>query len=451
MRQSFMIALGLFFAAVPSFADEPPKLEPVSSRLSGRLQHSDPSKDATDSIVEIHFSPDGKRLMAGDYPGGIINVWDVGSGKRLATMETGLGFRAGSDYFAVSPDWKTIYSPTRERGFNGEKIEVGGNQLMSWSFNDAVQVFDIESGKLSGSWQHSPPREIRTLTLSPNGAYFLTSDGVPGIYQRDYKRTMSVWNAKTGTSQTLDDRYGRSAMFSPDSKRIALVTKSTENEDFDRTVTIVDAPNLQPKTVIFLPPGNVVASPCAFCSGSSVCVVSTTVLEKADQWHPSADALRFYDVKTGTELFQAPAAEKDEGFYRVTVAPDGQTVAAASSKPKGGMARLLLVTAGSWQSKRLELGENKLVGSMAFHPSGKWLAVSTFEFPKQGGPPPTTLPQPRIQIVDVATGKIAETLIMPQCYPESVAFSPDGKTLATSGTGEVLLWDFSTPPGEKQP
>src|ERR1700733_3369274 len=94
MRQSFMIALGLFFAAVPSFADEPPKLEPISSRLIGRLQHSNQGKDTVDWIVEIHFSPDGKRLIAGDYPGGAVNVWDVGSGKRLATMDTGFGFRA---------------------------------------------------------------------------------------------------------------------------------------------------------------------------------------------------------------------------------------------------------------------------------------------------------------------------------------------------------------------
>jgi WD40 repeat protein len=33
--------------------------------------------------------------------------------------------------------------------------------------------------------------------------------------------------------------------------------------------------------------------------------------------------------------------------------------------------------------------------------------------------------------------------------PISLAFSPDGKTLATSGPGEVLLWDFSKPPGTK--
>jgi len=69
----------------------------------------------------------------------------------------------------------------------------------------------------------------------------------------------------------------------------------------------------------------------------------------------------------------------------------------------------------------------------------------------QANPPPSFVPQSQIRIIDVVSGKTLETVAMSPCYPHSVAFSPDGKTLATSGKGEVLLWDFSTPPGEKQP
>jgi WD40 repeat protein len=163
MRWFIMIALG-FFCSMAAGA-EPPKEEPISARLIARFAHSNQGKNDADSIgeiVEIHFSPDGKRLMAGDYPGGAVNVWDISSGKRLAVMETGAGYRV-LEYFAVSPDWKTIYSATNGRGRKSNKIEVAGKAMISYSFDDAVQVFDVESGKLSESWQHSPAREIKRL------------------------------------------------------------------------------------------------------------------------------------------------------------------------------------------------------------------------------------------------------------------------------------------------
>lgn len=455
MRQSYMIALGLFFAAVPSFADEPPKLEPVSSRLSGRLQHSNHDKgDNADYIIEISFSPDGKRLIAGDYPGGAVNVWDVGSGKRLAAMETGVGYRSGWPYFAVSPDWKTVYAPTTLRGRKVQKIDVGGKPFWIWSFDDAVQVFDLESGKILPSLQHTPPREIRTVRLSPDGAWLITADGMPGIYEDQYKRTLTLWDTKSGTSQTLDDRYGSSAKFSPDSKQLALTTKSAADSRYDQTVTIVDPSDLQPKTVIFLPQGLVEAGPCFFCSSGSVCAVRMSIYEKAGNWDSETDSLRFYDVKTGTELFQMPA-DKWEGLDPVAVAP------MAKLSQQRVIKRKVAWLGCCWSTPEvgglhIDLGENAISISMVFHPDGKWLAVSALEYQKDQiglhpAHPPPTVSQPRIHIVDVASGKIVETLIMPQCYPHSLAFSPDGKTLASSGKGEVLLWDFSTPPGEKQP
>src|SRR5262245_35100514 len=79
-----------------------PKLEAVSSRLKGELIH--PNRTA--AIFGVRYSPDGKRLIAGDYPGGVVVVWDVATGKQLTKIETGPRYRGWIDYFFVAPDWK---------------------------------------------------------------------------------------------------------------------------------------------------------------------------------------------------------------------------------------------------------------------------------------------------------------------------------------------------------
>jgi hypothetical protein len=55
--------------------------------------------------------------------------------------------------------------------------------------------------------------------------------------------------------------------------------------------------------------------------------------------------------------------------------------------------------------------------------------------------------QPKIYLVETATGKIRETLIGPQDMAMEIRFSPDGKTLAMSGIDRVLLWDLEQPLG----
>ena len=45
--------------------------------------------------------------------------------------------------------------------------------------------------------------------------------------------------------------------------------------------------------------------------------------------------------------------------------------------------------------------------------------------------------------VSATDGAIVRTLTPPRGIPVSLRFSPDGKTLAASGNGRVLLWDVS--------
>jgi WD40 repeat protein len=49
-------------------------------------------------------------------------------------------------------------------------------------------------------------------------------------------------------------------------------------------------------------------------------------------------------------------------------------------------------------------------------------------------------------MIDAAAGEVRESMIAPPGFVFSACFSPDGKTLATSGLGRVLLWDLSSLP-----
>ena len=98
-------------------------LEEVSSRLKGSLIH--PNRES--QIVGIRYSADGKRLVAGDYPGGVVQLWDVETGRQLEKIETGYGYKSTYDYFFLSPDWKSVFTWREKRIPN--RIEKDGKRF----------------------------------------------------------------------------------------------------------------------------------------------------------------------------------------------------------------------------------------------------------------------------------------------------------------------------------
>lgn len=421
-----------------------PTPEPVSPRLASKLEHEHPDG----SIAGIRFSPDGKRLIAGNYPGGVVHVWDLASGKRTSTMEAGNELRASFKYFDLSPDWQTLFAWEEGRG-KFEKFERDGKTLHRVEYSSLIRSWNVDSGSLLRTYQHSPPRGIRMMYLAPTGKYFLTADEVPGEFENSRPRALTLWDAATGEHRQVGDGNSGPGAFSSDGGLVAVGMPLAGDDNHTDSVRVFTVPTWEEKCKIPLNSKQTHASPSAFAADNQILVGSVLVLAKPNDWQNYEATLKLWDVATGNEILSIPSPAKNQRFGYVKVSPDGQTVVASTfTRPNIGEERLVVVDLAKKTWKLIDIFPGALVQEPLFHPSGKWIVVPTQVLSpgREREPDIEDLPQPRIQLIELATGNILETLVAPQGYLTSLAFSPDGKKLATSGKGAVLLWDFSSPP-----
>lgn len=192
-------------------------LASVSTRLVKSLVH--PSRSGT--LVGLRFTPDGKRLIASDYPGGVVVVWDVASGKQLAQIEAGYGYRPSLDYFCLSPDWKTLYVP-REKS-KTTRIEKDGKKMTRRDFSGHVRAWDLATGRLRRTFTHTPPCGMGEMVLSPDGTTFATFEQLSGTTEvgGGLDHAASLWDVKTGQFRPLPGRVFYWSAYTPDSRTLA--------------------------------------------------------------------------------------------------------------------------------------------------------------------------------------------------------------------------------------
>ena len=151
--------------------------------------------------------------------------------------------------------------------------------------------------------------------------------------------------------------------------------------------------------------------------------------------------IRLWDVATGEEL-KTFEAWFGSWFSSVSFSPDGQTLASAVGvEAEDDTIRLWDVATGE-TVKTLTGHTSSVTGhpssiySVAFSPDGQTLASGSWDA--------------TVRLWDVATGAELKTLTGHTGWVNSVAFSPDGQTLASGSYDEtVLLWNL--PPTDVPP
>jgi dipeptidyl aminopeptidase/acylaminoacyl peptidase len=406
-------------------------LAPVSTRLVKSLVH--PSRSGT--LVGLRFTPDGKPLIAGDYPGGVVVLWDVASGKQLAQIETGYGYRPSSDYFCLSRDGKTLYVP-REKS-KTTRIEKDGKKMTRREFSGDVRAWDLDTGRLQHTFTHTPPCGMGQMVLSPDGTTFATFEQLSGITERGWDHAASLWDVKTGQFRPLPGRLSYWSVYSPDSRMLAAPADLGSGQS---AIKLFDTATAREVGSIDVPEKKVRIAYIAYSPDGKLLVGQVR-----DEAKSGRHWLRFWDPATGRTLASVEG-EKRVFFMHMAFSPEGRSLLANDSGKEGRLA--LFDIQGKKLVRTLVLEKKAHVLAFVFSPDGKWLAALTQVVPEEmlgRDWIPEDMPQPHIHLIDSASGAVRETLVAPQGTGVSACFSPDGRTLAASGNGRVLLWDLTKP------
>ncbi len=409
---------------------------------TGRTTHT--LRGHTQGIFILAFSPDGKTLISSSMDGS-LRQWDVTQGKEVGKFGEG---QHEVVHAVFSPDGKTLLtrmivndlihtvrfwdvaSRKEVRRLGGHQSQIGklafstdGGLLASGSADANVIVWDVPS-RTERHYLSAQPGRVIGLGFTANGAQ-VSSVGVGG--------GVRSWDTKTGSQVRAFDM--KHAM---DKTVVAPGGKMLASWQHDRLIYLWDAVagkelrRLEPKT-------HYVRDMDFSTDGRLLAVAGRSSNEPL-----APRAVTIWDVTTGQRLHQLAV---NDNAYSLAFAADGRTLAVGYRSDK---VRIWEVTTGG---ERFSFGCGRLSTILAFSPDGTLLTSGNSSNAYEYTPSPD-LDEQKVWLWDPFTGKQLHGLTGHTGPVTSLAFSPDGRLLASGSTETtVLLWDATKLPrvGRPQP
>ena len=359
----------------------------------GQLKVGAIIKAHTDSLTDVAFSPDGKRIATSGRDKSVC-IWDATAGNLLANLS---GQEAVPTAVAISPDGLHVAIASKpscildiatgnvEVSFDsvniGMDVSVDYSPDGRWLLKaggSSLAMFDAATGKKH--WLISSNSMLRNAVFSPNGEQIAatTVDGSVHLWNIDARQKLATFEGH--------DTDAVAVAFSPDGQRLASCSK-------DGSIKIWDATNQD-------------ATPVSMLFGGSVQDIDFSPKERLLAYvHYRQTGL--WNLKTKAEAIPIEAS------YRIAFSPDGRRLASQSGR-----------NVISWDVRTptdvIKFNPPDSVRAIDFSPNGQLLAAGSWN-------------TDQVHIWDTNTTEEIWTIKSELSQIYAIAFSPDSQRLAVAG------------------
>ena len=449
----------------------------------------------TEAISAVAFTTDGKSAITAALDKS-IRFWDAANGKQIRQLKSPV---ASVDHLAASTDgrWLAIVGaiPQVMRAPGGGTISLSQTDknvhVVSLATGQEVQLLNTRADSYPTALFTPDSRFLITGSRNADGQYVFQWDvatgkkirefpvhgaGTPALaMSRDGQTLVTadsiirLWDWKTGQEKTKPNQnpgYVSALAFLPDGRSLLAAGDG---------ITVWDTSSGRQLRRMTSTPGRV--DGIALAADAKTMAVASHTADRRD--------LAVIDTVNGNRLREV---RQPAGFtYGPVLSPNGRLLATASFEdktvriydaatlaerqsvklrvePNGGMSfpadgQILRGVMGAIFREQIVYSIEMATGKLAEHSGlGRGIQFSAWSISPDhrllaaGGNNVLSDESGRripgvIRIFDAATGKLVREFTGTQFLPNQIAYSPDGKLLATGGyesDGPVVIWDVAT-------